>query len=135
MQHIVVLFFIVAFVAILLADASHAIAATNLSQLQKSKKSAGESSGADPCALSCLKVLCVFADPVAEAIHSGAGTVALVYWVVFGLLASYVCPNFLALFQGASAGKLHASTEGLITAGSSALIPAVLLALYGRKKI
>lgn len=70
-------------------------------------------------------------DPVSEASHFGAGVVALVFWASFGVLASNVVPNFVALF----AGPLSVATDGLVTAAASALTPAVVLALYGRQRL
>ena len=90
----------------------------------------------------------VVCNPVDDASHFGAGAVAFVYWVSFGLLASYVVPNFLLLVTsndntlpqvtpGAKAphGALSVSTEGVLTAAISVVVPSVALALYGRKII
>ena len=85
-------------------------------------------------------------DPVAEASHYGAGVVVAVFWVAFGVLASNVVPNVFVLLNGGgeaakaaspvaqlSSGAYSTSTEGLITAAVSQLVPAVLLALHGRR--
>lgn len=70
-------------------------------------------------------------DPVSEASHFGAGVAALVFWALFGVLASNVVPNFLALF----AGPLSVATDGLVTAAASTLTPSVVLFLYGRQML
>ena len=70
------------------------------------------------------------------------------FWVAFGVLASNVVPNMFVLLNGGgeasaakaaspvaqlSSGAYSTSTEGLITAAVSQLVPAVLLALHGRR--
>lgn len=73
-----------------------------------------------------------------------------VFWIAFGVLASNVVPNVFVLLNGGggvsaakaaspvaqlSSGAYSTSTEGLITAAVSQLVPAVLLALHGRRLI
>ena len=95
-----------------------------------------------------IYVLLAGSDPISEASHWGAGVVALVYWISFGLLASYIVPNFVVLFAPVGAvqphalpsakapvGALSVAVEGLLTGAVSALIPAVALFLYGRRII